>query len=771
MSNQSNERTVKVHCADEPIHIPGSIQPHGVLLALSGAGVIQQVSDNTLAVLAKCPHDLLGRELSEVLSDSASMTVKRLVDQCQLEGNAQSATIDRLVDEKKQAFDVIVHKSGVFVVVELEPVCREAQDLSLQVLQAQVGYFTVRLQQASTTDEQSQIVAEEIRKLTGFGRVKVYQFDEQWNGCVVAESKSESMVSYLGQHFPAGDIPEQARLLYTKNPVRLIADAAYQPAELLLAEPQFGPLDMTFSVLRSVSPVHLQYLANMEVASSMSISILQSGKSGKSGKLWGLICCHDDKPKYVPYPIRVMVQLMGKIVALQLSVLHNAQKLKYKEQVQSKLSKVTSKLRNPLVQHTINELLGDMMELVNASGTMLKLGNRLYSCGNVPDHKCIQSILAWLEQKKELGIFCTNELSACLALDKVSVAIASGLMASCFGMNQNSCILFFRPELVQKLKWAGNPRLEEMGGGADQYANFAQVLTPRKSFMLWEETVRAKSQPWQAVEIEALQYLADAIYTYQMDKELKRSNEELEQFAYVASHDLQEPLRVVSGFIKLLKENYAHQLDEQAIKYIDYADSGACRMQKLVIELLEYASIHKGVVKYEYLDMTEMLELIKENLSDQIQGSNAQFTYNDLPIVYANRVLFLQLLQNLVSNALKYQSSGTQPCIQISVVEKECYLYVSIKDNGIGMREADLQKIFEPFKRLHGRSQYSGTGMGLAICRKIVEGFGGKLWVESELSIGSIFNFSLPILSQFSASTRSKKKTLACSVEEEPYLE
>ncbi|MFK8068470.1 MAG: CHASE domain-containing protein [Gammaproteobacteria bacterium] len=227
--------------------------------------------------------------------------------------------------------------------------------------------------------------------------------------------------------------------------------------------------------------------------------------------------------------------------------------------------------------------------------------------------------------------------------------------------------------------------------------------------------------------------------------ELLRTNIELERFAYVASHDLQEPLRMVSSFTALLEKHYADKLDDQAKEYITYASDGARRMQGLVEDLLEYARSGQDAEHYESVDANDVLNFIQENLKEAIDSSNARITHDALPVIFTNPIRFMRVLQNLVGNALKYRTVGVRSEVHISAAREGDEWLFSVKDNGIGMRQEYGEKIFEPFKRLHGKTEYSGTGMGLAICRKIIEGFGGKIYVESELEKGSTFYFTIPV--------------------------
>ena len=225
--------------------------------------------------------------------------------------------------------------------------------------------------------------------------------------------------------------------------------------------------------------------------------------------------------------------------------------------------------------------------------------------------------------------------------------------------------------------------------------------------------------------------------------ELEASNKELEQFAYTASHDLKEPLRMVRSFMELLEKKYEGRLDEKAHKYIHFAVDGATRMTKLIDDLLAYSRVGKSESERSEIDVNLMLDEIVHSFTDSIDSKNPMVKYENLPVIHAVPVSMKILFQNLISNGLKYQEAGSQPSIKIISEELENHWKFAVIDNGIGIKKEDIHHIFMVFKRLHSESEYPGTGMGLAICKKIVHQHGGEIWVESEAGKGSKFYFTI----------------------------
>ena len=227
-------------------------------------------------------------------------------------------------------------------------------------------------------------------------------------------------------------------------------------------------------------------------------------------------------------------------------------------------------------------------------------------------------------------------------------------------------------------------------------------------------------------------------------EELARSNADLEQFAYVASHDLQEPLRMVAAYTQLLAERYKGQLDENADKFIGYASEGALRMQVLIQDLLAFSRVGRKEAACASVDCNSVMEEVLQTLEPVIQQSGAAVAYSDLPAVWADRTQIVQVLQNLIGNAIKFR--GTEaPVIAVQAEKTDQNWLFSVKDNGIGIAAEFAENIFVVFQRLHARTEYPGNGIGLAICKKIVQRYGGKIWVESQPDCGSAFKFTLPV--------------------------
>jgi chemotaxis family two-component system sensor kinase Cph1 len=292
-------------CAREPIHIPGSIQPHGYLFVLNAADLtVAAVSQNVADAMGIRAADLIGRPIADFLvSTTENLDVALRLPQGEIPLHVRFRK-----SPQTAAWDCIIHSSDALVLLELGP--RIGSD-NAEALLGSVRYAIERIRISDTPESACEILAKEIRRLTGFDRVMVYRFDADWNGEVIAEDRVGGVLSYLGHAFPAGDIPPQARALYLRNTVRIIPDAGYMPSPLVPAIlPSTGrPVDLSMATLRSVSPFHLEYLANMGVAASMSVSII------RGGCLWGLVACHHAAPRVLPNPVLQGCELLAQATA------------------------------------------------------------------------------------------------------------------------------------------------------------------------------------------------------------------------------------------------------------------------------------------------------------------------------------------------------------------------------------------------------------------------------------------------------------------------
>jgi two-component system, chemotaxis family, sensor kinase Cph1 len=738
------------NCDREQIHIPGFIQPHGILFVLQKSEfTILQVSKNTFDLIGIHPEELLGKRLQELLDIQEIYHIQ----QC-LSTDFESVNpvkISWKTQDNTFLFDGIIHHSQEVLILELLPVTsQENQDFLTfyQLIKPPIK----QIQNTITFHELCQVLAKQVRKITEFDRVMIYRFDEEGGGKVIAEDKLEELPPYLSLHYPASDIPKQAKQLYILNWVRLIPDVNYQPVELI---PTYNPVtnepvDLSSSVLRSVSPMHVEYLQNMGVTASMSISLI------KNKKLWGLIACHHNTPKYVPYYIRTACEFLGHVMSLDIGTKEENEDLDYKlklKTIQSKFVEAISE--TPNLVNALSEQKNELLDLVSAEGVAISWNQELVLFGKTPLEADIQNLIDWLVTHiNNDNVFYTDSLFKVYPASETFQDVASGMLALAIAKTQKHWILWFRPEVIQTVKWGGNPNKP-----VEVDENGSLHLSPRKSFEMWQETVRLKSLPWRKCEIDGALELKSAIVAMVIKKadelakinvELERSNRELDAFAYIASHDLKEPLRGIHNYSTFLIEDYAELLDEDGVFKLQTVVRLTQRMEDLINSLLHFSRLGRVELVMRRTNLQELVESVIEVLKISLKETrNVDIRIcQRLPDIKCDRIQMSEVFTNLISNAIKYNDKANK-LVEIGFLDQEATNQATItfyvRDNGIGIRQKHLDNVFRIFKRLHTASQYGGgTGAGLTIAKKIVERHGGKIWIESTYGESSTFYFTLP---------------------------
>ena len=475
------------NCAAEPIAVPGAIQPHGALLAVTEP-------DLAVAVASANAAEVLGTDADslDALLDPADCGRLREA----LAGDL--AEVNPLQVRLGGApFDVVLHRSEGLLVTEWEPVHGAEQASS--TWHRRLPTVLQRLSATTTLTELTAVLARDVRELTGFDRVMVYRFDAEWNGEVVAEDRRPDLEPFLGLRYPAGDIPAQARALYATNWLRLIPDARYTPAPLVPpVNPRTGgPLDLSGSILRSVSPVHLEYLANMGVVASMSVSLIDRGR------LWGLIACHHYSDAHRPsYTDRVAAEFLGRTASL---LLHTkvaegrSDRVVEVAQRQAQLVAAVGRApRAPLAALTEGDVTA--LDLVPAAGVAVRLDGRLRLLGETPPE---DRVVGLVEALSAAGSAVTDRVPAVVPDDADLADVASGVLAVPVGTGTGDFLAWFRPETPREVSWGGNPHTTEVAEGPA-----GPRLSPRRSFDRWVETVRGTSVPWLPHEVDAAAALA-----------------------------------------------------------------------------------------------------------------------------------------------------------------------------------------------------------------------------------------------------------------------
>jgi PAS domain S-box-containing protein len=525
MNNFSQEELEQAlrQCEVEPIHQVGKIQPHGALLVLSpdSQRIVLQASTNLDEFFDLYTDTICGERLAELMGDSQAKQIEQLI-QGATDNNPVAGEISLSHHQTKLSLQARVFVTENSFVLELMRDVDKYQDKSLTDLLLSLPRSLLILNAEPDTNRYFERVASIVRKLTEFDRVMVYRFDQNWDGEVIAESRVDSAHSYLGIRFPASDIPAQARSLYASNLVRLIADTEATPVSILpvLSPITQRPLNLTHSVLRSLSPVHVEYLRNMGVRASMSISLLQNGR------LWGLIICHHKQSKQVPYRLQEASTFISQTVSAKLTLIevheHNNMGIEA-SRIIGKLLKINPDQYKDIQQ----QLLLDLLALMNATGVIVAIEGKHYVTGVVPDPVAVNELMAWLGSQPMAKLFSCDELAKHYPAASTYADIACGVLAAPLSIDMHNSIVWLRKEKLRSVLWAGNPDKILRNDPSGLH------LSPRKSFETWKATWHGRSTSWSKVETETAIFLAIALteglaQKFKLEKEQSQKNQIVE---------------------------------------------------------------------------------------------------------------------------------------------------------------------------------------------------------------------------------------------------
>jgi chemotaxis family two-component system sensor kinase Cph1 len=728
------------NCADEPIRFPGAIQPHGVLLTLSEPELrIVQVSANVASLFNHQPEALLGQPLDTLLGTQPTDVVRQMA--------GQPSFIDApplYVTLNGGQFEGLLHRHQGVLVLEFEPHSEHFQPKSQNGRTSNLGKMLQRLQSAKTLQALYEISVSEIQAMTGYDRVLIYRFEEEGHGQVIAEASAPSMELFNGLFFPASDIPQQARELYRTNWLRIIPNADYEPVPLLpKLRPDTGqPLDLSFATLRSVSPIHCQYMKNMGVLSSMSISLM------KGDKLWGLISCGNREPLHVPNDLRTTCQTIGQVLSLQISAMEALDISRQREEKVDALGVLNQAMSNSsdAVFDGLAQCPQVLMDLVQAGGVAIIEGQQLHRYGNCPEPEQIRALHKWLKDAGQ-PVFASHHLSAVYPPAADYQAVASGVMAMSLPKPVDNGVLWFRPEVKENIQWSGDPKkplaLEKSDTGLR--------LRPRTSFEIWKVEMAGISTKWSPGDRFAANDLRRSALENDLARQVLREQQAVrarDELVAVVSHDLRNPMTVISMLCGMMQKAFSSDgthTSRRISSAIDTMQQAAGRMNVLLEDLLDTSKIEAGryTVRPVPLDVSQIFEEAYSLLAPLALEKGVDLSFNAEPglQINADPERLFQVLSNLIGNAIKF--TPRQGIIGISAMSNDEEIVFSVRDSGEGIAPDQLPHVFDRYWTLTENNP-TGSGLGLYITQGIVKAHGGRIEAQSELGRGSEFRFTVP---------------------------
>jgi light-regulated signal transduction histidine kinase (bacteriophytochrome)/CheY-like chemotaxis protein len=533
------------NCDREPIHIPGSVQPFGFLLTLLSDFTICMTSDNVADFLGRDARDILDQPLDAVLRPAAAEAIRARVDY--LSGtDANERLFGIVLQDGGKPFDLAIHFSGMYLVVEAEPSVIEENVNSGEIVRLMLG----RIRKTRGINELAQEAARQVKVLTGFDRVMVYRFHQDGSGEVIGEVAKSGLEAFLGLHYPASDIPAQARALYQRNWLRIIADVNATNAPLLSSAAHSASLlDLSMSTLRSVSPIHIEYLQNMGVAASMSISIL------REGKLWGLFACHHYSARHLSFERRTAAELFGQMFSWILESREREASAAYEtraHQIQERLIEAAASQEHS--RRAIVNFIDDYARMINCDGIAIWSDGEITLSGHTPTESEVKDLVAFINRTSPGRICASAEIAKVYAAGESFRDRAAGFLAIPISRVPRDCLIFFRREIVRSVNWAGAPEKTYATGP------LGPRLTPRKSFELWQQVVHGQSAPWTPADLHIAESLRVTLLEVILQladlaaRERKGAQERQELMIAELNHRVRNILSLVRGLVAQSKD-------------------------------------------------------------------------------------------------------------------------------------------------------------------------------------------------------------------------
>ncbi|MCM0666887.1 ATP-binding protein [Flavobacterium tyrosinilyticum] len=726
------------NCEHEPIHIPGQIQPHGFLLGITLQWKIDFCTENVAAYFGISHTQMLGKDFAAVFGVTAENEILAYTN-----GDEFKDAFPLEIELLGSLFQINIHKSEGIYILEAELLFADQEKLANAY--KQTIQFVSQMNKTTSLKDLCALVAQGTREITGYDRVMIYRFDEQYNGEVFAEDCREDLEPFLGLHYPHTDIPAQARELYIKNLLRLIVDIDYEPVPIYTVDDKEGKnLDLSLSILRSTSPIHVEYLKNIGVGATLTISLIHHGK------LWGLIACHHYSKKNISPEIRLAAKLQGQFITSQIDIRQSNDEYLSAQKTNLALEQLTS-LELPVLKESLEKIVSapQLLEIANASGVSIITRDKIYKNGLTPSDEQIIDLVRHLKSKKNTDFFSTNKISDHFPEFDENSNFAGIIYHS---LGSNGHVIWFRPETISEIKWGGDPE--------KRIVKDSKGLHPGNSYNIYKQIVKNQSSNWKLYEINAASQYTHTLYNhlilimlseeeekYRSQSEiLKETNSELENINWISTHDLQEPLRK----IQLITSKMLSELDvistESISNSLQRVSKSANRMSGLLEDILKYTRIKNTREKLEEVDLNKILKSTIKEMHETIAESQVVIEHENLPEVHAISFLMRQLFNNILQNSIKYASSERQPKIVITASQEPVLIHdrfkvychwVRFSDNGIGFEQQYAESIFKVFTRLHTQEHYTGSGIGLALCKKIMQAVGGDIQAEGKPNQGT----------------------------------
>ncbi len=733
-------------CAEEKIQFIAEVQEFACLFAVDENFTVKVVSENIDQFDSRLK---LGKDLKSILGEKDCDQLEKNIFREDLITNYSI----KLGSEEKKFY---CYRTGDLYVFEHEIKKDETHVTQKEGLISAITSFSLgSMSYELGLKSLANLMAKNIKSFIGYDRVMVYQFHPDLHGEVIAEAKEEHLEPFIGMHYPESDIPKQARELFIRNQIRLISHIKGDRIGLQTTD-DIKALDLSDSISRSPSIVHVEYLKNMKVGASLTISIILDGK------LWGLIACHHYKEKFISFASRSFLKLIGFSFAAEVgkyrASLYN-ERLKKVNMItvsfMDKIARLKDNFQTSFLEDIVQGQSANLKSLQSANGFYLQVGNDIFTAGEVPPSNIIEFIEKEVLKAQESPFFSTNNLSALDSSFKSVSSKTSGVLAAGLVAGDSKClVMWFRPEVREEIKWAGKDDKEVVYDG-DQ-----PRLTPRGSF---DEIIRLQthsSLPFddqdRKIAFEFLWFLSKVLLEQLRlvetnIKNLEREASEKDRFISNLSHELRTPLNNILGWMQLYDEDL--KVNERLEELAGVIKSNSKQQLKLVNDLLEVSKISSGKITLDVhpSDIRANIEKVTKYFQPSFENKDIECFLSlgsEELICTVDETRFEQVLRNIIQNALKFTPKGGE--VFIKAKKKDSDVSIEVKDSGVGIAPEEVKNVFKQFYQTDSsRSRINkGMGLGLSLVKNIVELHGGRVRIKSEGSnAGTSVIVKLPLSS------------------------
>lgn len=696
------------NCHREPIHVPGFIQPHGLLFALDFQGRLTHASRGAHDMLAGLPplgaswpaspagmHQGLWKAVTAALNDE--------------ETGQESAPLNLEVASGDVVFDAVIHVNDDRLIVELERRASPSTDLAAFALLAHRSMDQLRHRKDIATLLREAVAA--VRELTGFDRVMAYRFHPDDSGEVVAEECLPELESFLHRRFPASDIPPQARALYVRNPLRLIADVDDDQVPIDAEDATARPLDLTYSVLRSVSPIHVEYLRNIHVQASMSLSIVVDDR------LWGLIACHHGARHRAPYAVRTTCDVLSQV--LSSSIQSNVERSAAKRRLAAVavIERMAEAVRNDTLASSAISDVDALSKVIAFDASLCVLGGICLQ-SNLPAAS-VALLLRWLDAGDDGDVVAVHEARQLPEPLQAALTPLCGLLALCIDRLNHGWIVLARREQIDTIVWSGIPaKLQRIGP-------LGARLTPQGSLAEWRQTVEGTAVAWSEQDLAIAHDLTAAMGRAGSANAARQAMARAQMLA-ILGHDLRDPVHSISIMGELLQRGAARS----PVEYGARITRAIGRMKRLIGEIFEMSRVTSGLGLELALVPGDLVAFIETLVEDAQMAHPESTILLDAPPALMARFdpdRMAQVVSNLLSNA-RHHGLSEEP-VWVRVADHAGRAMLSVANPAPPIDEAQLGSLFDAFKpaSVGNVRNPGGLGLGLYIASEVARGHGGTL--------------------------------------------